>query len=78
MRGDTNGYRDVNKPRAYRTDSRCKGKHRYSDEVTARAGGAVSLEERQNRAQLWCYLCKHCRGWHLTSSNQGKRWEITP
>lgn len=68
----------MNKPRAYRTDSRCKNKHRYTDEVQARAGGAVSLDERKNRSKLWCYRCTHCSGWHLTSSFQGKRWEIRP
>jgi hypothetical protein len=72
-----NTWRDRGKPRTYRTDPTCKDKPRYQDEVTVRAAGAVSLEERKNREQLWCYRCRHCRGWHLTSKNQGKRWEIT-
>jgi hypothetical protein len=72
-----NTWRDRGKPRTYRTDRTCKEKGRYQDEVTVRAAGAVSLAERKNREQLWCYLCVHCNGWHLTSKNQGKRWEIT-
>jgi Holliday junction resolvase RusA-like endonuclease len=76
LRGDSNGYRDVNKPRAYRSDPTCKGKQRYIDEVGVRAYGAITMVERKNTARLWCYRCTHCGGWHLTSNNQGPRWEI--
>lgn len=76
MRGDRNRYRDVNKPRAYRVDPVCKGKQRYPDEVSVRAWGAVAIAERKNTDRLWCYRCRHCSGWHLTSNNYGKRWEI--
>lgn len=76
MIGDRNGYWDHGKPRAYRTDPTCKGKPRFNDEVTVRAHGAVTMAERQNVERLWCYRCEHCRGWHLTSNNQGRRWEI--
>lgn len=77
MRGDRNGYRDVNKPRRYRTDRICKGKNRFVDEVSARAVGAVTMVERKT-PRLWCYRCHHCDGFHLTSRNEGNRWEIKP
>lgn len=73
-----NLYRDWGKPRRYRTDRTCKEKRRYPDEISVRAIGAVSIEERRNTDRLWCYRCRHCGGWHLTSANQGKRWEIRP
>lgn len=73
-----NVWRDRGKPRAYRTDPTCKDKPRYPDELTARAAGAVSLAERQNREWLWVYRCKHCRGgWHLTHKDQGNAFAIT-
>lgn len=71
-----NAWRDRGKPRFYRTDPTCKDKVRYTDEVSVRAAGQLSLQERKNRAKLWCYLCKHCRGWHLTHTDQGARWMI--
>jgi hypothetical protein len=76
MRGDTNGYRDVDKPRKYRVNMTCKGKNRYPDEPSVRAWGAVTIAERKNTDRLWCYRCRHCAGWHLTSKNQGPRWLI--
>ena len=45
-------------------------------EVEARAIGAVEMEEKRG-LQLWVYSCRHCAGWHLTSKNQGSRWQIT-
>jgi hypothetical protein len=74
---DRNAWRDRGKPRPYRTDATCKDKRRYPDEVSIRAIGAVDLTECKDPAKrLWCYRCRHCSGWHLTSTNQGKRWEI--
>lgn len=71
-----NVWRDRGKPRAYRTDPTCSAKNRYCEEVTARAGGTLALQEMRNRAKLWCYRCKHCNGWHLTHTDQGARWLI--
>lgn len=76
MRGDRNRYRDVNKPRNYRFDPTCKGKQRFVDEMGVRAWGAIAITERKNTDRLWCYRCHHCHGWHLTSNDQGRRWEI--
>jgi hypothetical protein len=70
-----NAWRDRGKPRKYRTDETCKDKRRYPDEMSIRAVGAVELEERKAK-RLWCYRCRHCTGWHLTSKDQGPRWEI--
>lgn len=72
-----NNWRDRGKPRKYRTDPTCKGKQRYVDEVSVRAAGVLSILERRNTDRLWCYRCRHCMGWHLTSGNEGRRWRIT-
>ena len=69
--------RDRDKPRRYRTDRNCKAKRRYLSEVEVFAAGMLSIMEEQNRTRLWCYRCRHCEGWHLTSANQGARWLIT-
>jgi len=73
---DRNRFRDYGKPRFYRTDPTCKDKNRYTDEMLVRAAGQLSMQEVRNRAKLWCYHCQHCHGWHLTHSDQGKRWMI--
>jgi hypothetical protein len=72
-----NAWRDHGKPRRYRTDETCKDKRRFTDEVGARAMGAIEIDHIR-AARLWCYHCQHCGGFHLTSKDQGKRWEITP
>jgi len=46
----------------------CQGKHRWSDEHAARAGGLQSLERRPQTRKLYTYHCPACRGWHLTRS----------
>lgn len=74
---DRNAWRDRGKPRTYRTDRTCKEKRRSHDEVEIRAIGAVTLAELGDpEKRLWCYRCKHCGGFHLTSKNEGTRWEI--
>lgn len=49
---------------------RCTGKHRWSDELSARAGAIYALETYQGAKKLWTYKCPHCAGWHLT-----RRWQ---
>jgi hypothetical protein len=68
--------RDRGKPRKYRTDNTCKAKPRYVSEVEARANALLSLETRRDTDRIWVYRCRHCSGWHLTSSNQGKRYMV--
>ncbi len=66
------------KKRFYRINVRCGDKGVWPDEVQARVGGMVSLEERKNARQLWVYNCKKCKRWHLTSHNLGPRWAVMP
>lgn len=66
------------KPRKLRTDRTCKSKRRYSDEPGARAAALVSIEEHPGRDCLFVYLCQHCDGWHITKSNNGKRYMVEP
>lgn len=74
-----NAWRDRGKPRRYRTDPTCKGKRRFADEPGVRAAGVLSIiEEHVAIGRLWCYRCRHCGGFHLTSKEQGRRWEIRP
>lgn len=70
------GRRDRGKPRRYRTEHRCQNKRRFIDEVSAKAIGMVQLEECFNGVRLWVYRCTHCDGWHLTSKNKGRRYEV--
>lgn len=64
------------RPRKRRLNPKCRAKRRYNDEPTVRAAGMVAIEELGNTDRLWCYRCRHCSGWHLTSNNQGGRWLI--
>lgn len=66
------------KRRVYRRVFKCGDKQCFPDEVTARVGGMVSIEERRNATQLWVYKCVHCKRWHLTSQKQGERWAVLP
>ena len=43
----------------------CQRKHRWPDEMSARAGALHSLEITDTK-KLWIYRCSICRGWHLT------------
>lgn len=62
-----------NKTHGYTQDElqrMCQGKHRWSDEITARAGAMQSLERRPETRRLYTYHCPACHGWHLTRSKQ--------
>lgn len=48
----------------------CLGKHRWSDELSARAAAIASLERRPKTLRLFTYKCPSCRGYHLTRSKQ--------
>lgn len=64
------------KKRFYRIGLRCSDKGVWPDEITARVGGMLSIEERRNIAQLRVYPCPHCKRWHLTSQDRGPRWAV--
>lgn len=51
-------------------DRMCQGKHRWPDELAARAGGLQSLERRPETLRLYTYHCPACRGYHLTRCKQ--------
>lgn len=53
----------------------CAGKMRYPDEITVRAAGMHYITLNQKK-DLWCYPCSMCRGWHLTSTNNGHKWHV--
>lgn len=55
----------------------CSNKHRWSDEHAARAGAMDSITRHGQASRLWVYHCPHCRGWHLTSQNQGVKMLVT-
>lgn len=48
----------------------CHGKHRWPDELSARAGGLQSLERRPDTLRLFTYHCPACCGFHLTRCKQ--------
>jgi hypothetical protein len=66
------------KRRLYRRFFRCAEKRCFADEIAARVGGMLSIEERRNVPQLWVYRCVHCKRWHLTSQERGPRWAVMP
>lgn len=51
----------------------CLGKHRWPDEVSAIAGGLMSLEQNPELPRLYTYRCPSCRGWHLTRNRHGQK-----
>lgn len=72
---------DPQKPRKFVQDKNCKQKSRFTDEPQARAAALVALEhprpyEKQPKTVLWVYRCKHCSGWHMTSSDCGPRYRV--
>ena len=71
-----NAWRDGGKPRKYRIDNTCKGKRRMVTDPEARAVALVTIEENGLKA-LWIYHCRHCSGWHLTSSSTGSDFKVT-
>jgi len=77
---DGNVWRDRKKPRRYVYDKDCKMKDRFTDEPQARAAALVAIENPRRPearvARLWVYRCKHCFGWHMTSSPRDKRWLV--
>lgn len=48
----------------------CQGKHRWPDEMSARAGAMQSLERRPETKRLFHYRCPACGGYHLTRTKQ--------
>lgn len=56
---------------------RCTGKHRWCDEVSARAGAIFAIEQYKKVEKLWVYRCPYCKGWHLTSKEQFNQDAIT-
>ncbi len=64
------------KRRVYRKRFACGDKQCFSDEIAARVGGQLSIEERRKVAQLWIYHCARCKRWHLTKINRGDRWAV--
>lgn len=49
----------------------CHDKTRFSDEWAARAVGKEVQADRKVR--MFIYLCRICRGWHLTKNIQQNR-----
>lgn len=64
------------KRRIYRKRFPCGEKRCFPDEIAARVGGMLSIEERKNATQLWVYDCVRCKRWHLTSKPRGDRWAV--
>lgn len=58
-------------------DRMCQGKHRWPDELSARAGAMQSLERRPETLRLFTYHCPACRGYHLTRCKQRGQKPIT-
>jgi hypothetical protein len=49
----------------------CGRKVRYSDALTARAGGMINMEHPLSIVRkLYHYRCPLCRGYHLTKKKQ--------
>ena len=61
----------------------CISKNRYPDVLTARAAGMHYIEtgqangEREPPKKLWWYRCVHCGGVHLTSNDNGRKFNVT-
>lgn len=59
-------------------DRMCRGKHRWADELAARAGAMQSLERRPTEiSRLYTYRCPVCCGYHLTRVKQRGQQPVT-
>jgi hypothetical protein len=56
----------------------CIKKLRYPDELTARAAGMHYIDHYEHDApkKLWWYKCPHCAGVHLTSNDNGRKFNV--
>jgi hypothetical protein len=61
-----------------RVERACSSKLRYPDEMTARAAGLHYIGSGAQDApkRLWWYRCKHCGGTHLTSNDNGRKFNV--
>ena len=51
---------------------KCLRKKRWLSEKTARSVMKSRLESNRDRpAELYCYQCGECGGWHITKMKQG-------
>lgn len=66
----------MNAPPLKPSTANCLRKRRYADELSTRAGAQRSLRSMQ-QDEIWIYQCRECRGWHITSRPQGRRWRVT-
>ena len=56
----------------------CTNKYRYADEHAARAiAQTIITQGKSKTGSLWVYACEGCRGWHVTSLNNGRRFKVT-
>lgn len=55
----------------------CRGKHRWSDELSAKAGAMISLDRNPDVLRLYTYHCPVCSGYHLTRSKQRNQIPVT-
>ena len=55
----------------------CLGKHRWPDEMSARAGAMQALEKRPTTWRLFHYRCPACGGFHLTRTRQFNQEPVT-
>jgi hypothetical protein len=54
----------------------CQSKNYYPTAYQA-AQSAAHKVRKGYVMRLWIYHCQCCRGWHLTSHNQGSEYEIS-
>ena len=74
-----NGFPTMGRQPLTKSQSRCLGKVRYSDELGARATASV-LCTSFGRDELFVYKCPHCIGWHATKKQAGnfQKAKVTP
>ncbi len=54
----------------------CQKKKHFNDEFQARANALEVIESHGTKA-LWVYRCPECKGWHMTSKDNGSKWKVT-